>query len=81
ATYELELPRELMARGINPSFHASYLRIFNANEDSRFPGREQYQLEGFRTPSANWVIDEIVDHYGKGKELLFKVKWSTGHET
>lgn len=81
SSYKLGLPRDLMARGINPVFHASLLRVFRENEDKRFPGRQLHELTGFRTSAKSWTVIEITDHYGRGKELLFEVKWNTGHVT
>ncbi|KZV79373.1 hypothetical protein EXIGLDRAFT_571184, partial [Exidia glandulosa HHB12029] len=81
SSFKLALPRDLLARGINPVFHASLLRIFNENEDTRFPGRQQFDLKGFRAGAKTWSVVEISDHYGKGKDLLFRVKWNTGHIT
>lgn len=81
SSYKLSLPHDLMARGINPVFHASLLRVFRENEDRRFPGRQLHELTGFRSSAKTWAVVEITDHYGRGKELLFEVKWNTGHIT
>ncbi|EJD37456.1 hypothetical protein AURDEDRAFT_30546, partial [Auricularia subglabra TFB-10046 SS5] len=80
-TYQLDLPQDLRARGVNPSFHASLLRPFHPNDDTRFPGRLMTELLGFNEPADEWVVSKITDHYGKGRELLFEVKWNTGHVT
>lgn len=81
SSFKLKLPRDLLARGINPVFHASLLRVFRENDDSRFPGRQLHQLLGFRSSSKTWAVTEILDHYGTGKDLLFEVRWNTGHVT
>ncbi|EJD49257.1 hypothetical protein AURDEDRAFT_30241, partial [Auricularia subglabra TFB-10046 SS5] len=80
-TYQLDLPLDLRARGLHPTFHASLLRPFHPNEDARFPGRVSIELHGFRGNAAEWVVNEITDHYGRGRELLFEVHWNTGHVT
>ncbi|KZV94416.1 hypothetical protein EXIGLDRAFT_560176, partial [Exidia glandulosa HHB12029] len=81
STFELDLPTDLRARGINPTFHATLLRPFVPNDDARFPGRQLTQLPGFKQQSEDWNVIEITSHYGKGRELLFEVRWSTGHVT
>lgn len=40
STYTLELPPELKARRIHPTFHASRLREYLKNDDRAFPKRE-----------------------------------------
>ncbi|EJD33244.1 hypothetical protein AURDEDRAFT_38014, partial [Auricularia subglabra TFB-10046 SS5] len=80
-TYQLTLPPDLKARGINPTFHASILRPFHPNDDSRFPGRTSIELPGFLGSAEEWVVKGITDHYGRGRELLFEVQWNTGHVT
>ncbi|KZV90672.1 hypothetical protein EXIGLDRAFT_616590, partial [Exidia glandulosa HHB12029] len=81
APYCLDLTPDLVARRINPVFHASLLRICWENEDSCFPGRQLHKITGFRSHAKTWAVREITEHYGKGCELLFEVKWSTGHIT
>ncbi|EJD44820.1 hypothetical protein AURDEDRAFT_33326, partial [Auricularia subglabra TFB-10046 SS5] len=80
-TYRLTLPADLIARGINPVFHASLLRPFYANDDTWFPGRSSLELPGFKGSAEEWAVTEITDHYGRGRELLFEVHWNTGHVT
>ncbi|EJD41110.1 hypothetical protein AURDEDRAFT_32799, partial [Auricularia subglabra TFB-10046 SS5] len=79
ATYQLDLPADLLGRGINNAFHASLLRAFEPNDDKRFPGRLATQLPGFKQSAEEWTVTNITDHAGKGRSLLFEVKWSTGH--
>ncbi|KAJ3487529.1 hypothetical protein NLI96_g3480 [Meripilus lineatus] len=81
ATYKLELPKELKARGINDAFHASLLRPHIPNDDRRFPGRQPHQLPGFGEQPKEWIVDRIVSHSGKGTEAEFEVQWSTGDVT
>ncbi|EJD38758.1 DNA/RNA polymerase [Auricularia subglabra TFB-10046 SS5] len=79
ATYKLDLPDDLLGRGINNAFHASLLRAFEPNDDRRFPGRMITQLPGFKQGAEEWTVVNITAHSGKGRELLFEVRWSTGH--
>ncbi|KAJ3486050.1 hypothetical protein NLI96_g4519 [Meripilus lineatus] len=81
ATYKLELPKELKARGINDAFHASLLRQHIPNDDRRFPGRMPHQIPGFGEQPQEWIVDRIVSHSGKGSEAEFEVQWSTGDVT
>jgi transposase InsO family protein len=81
ASYELDLPAELRSRGVHPVFHTSLLRPHVPNDDRRFPGRELRQLSAFERAPKEYLIDKIVDHYGKGKEALFKVVWRSGDST
>ncbi|KAJ3474471.1 hypothetical protein NLI96_g12441 [Meripilus lineatus] len=81
ATYKLELPKELKARGISDAFHASLLRQHIPNDDRRFPGRQPHQIPGFGEQSKEWTVDRILSHSGKGPEAEFEVQWSTGDVT
>ncbi|KAJ3474054.1 hypothetical protein NLI96_g12674 [Meripilus lineatus] len=81
ATYKLELPQELKARGINDAFHASLLRQHIPNDDRRFPGRLPHQIPGFGEHPKEWIVDRIISHSGKGSEAEFEVQWSTGDVT
>ncbi|EJD33679.1 hypothetical protein AURDEDRAFT_37888, partial [Auricularia subglabra TFB-10046 SS5] len=80
-TFRLDLPRDLLARGVHNSFHASLIRPHVPNEDKRFPGRQLGQLPGFKDAPDEWFVTEITNHYGKGRDLLFEVKWNTGEVT
>ncbi|KIL59509.1 hypothetical protein M378DRAFT_52971, partial [Amanita muscaria Koide BX008] len=81
SSYELELPRELKARGLHPVFHASLLRKHYPNDDRRFPGRQLHQLPGLGQEPKEWHIDRILSHSGRGRDALFEVQWSTGDVT
>ncbi|KAL0562831.1 hypothetical protein V5O48_019247, partial [Marasmius crinis-equi] len=78
ATYKLELSNELKQKGINPSFHASLLRIHIPNDDRRFPGRQFHQIPGFGGDDLKWAVDRILSHSGKGRDAMFEVKWAAG---
>ena len=81
SSYQLELPRELKARGIYDVFHASLLRRHFPNDDRRFPGRQLHQLPGLGHTLEEWSIDRILSHAGRGTDALFEIQWSTGDVT
>ncbi|KAI0323421.1 hypothetical protein GY45DRAFT_1214341, partial [Cubamyces sp. BRFM 1775] len=81
ATYRLELPKELRARGIHDAFHASLLRPHIPNDDRRFPGRQFHQLPGFGEHPREWAVDRILTHSGRGQAAQFEVQWTTGDVT
>ncbi|EJD36812.1 hypothetical protein AURDEDRAFT_38100, partial [Auricularia subglabra TFB-10046 SS5] len=80
-TFSLDLPAELLARGVHNAFHASLLRPHVINDDARFPGRQLGQLPGFKDTSDDWTVTDITRHAGRGRELLFEVTWNTGQVT
>ncbi len=81
ATYRLDLPKELLARGLNNAFHASLLRPHFPNDDRRFPGRQYHQLPGFGEQPQEWAVERIISHVGRGRDAEFEVQWSTGDVT
>lgn len=82
STYTLELPEDLSKRRIHPTFHVSRIRRHEPNDDVIFPHRETGVQYGFGTPTnAEWLVEEICDHKGKGKTLRFHVKWNLGEDT
>jgi RNase H-like domain found in reverse transcriptase/Reverse transcriptase (RNA-dependent DNA polymerase)/Integrase zinc binding domain len=82
STYKLKLPSELEARRIHPVFHASLLRPYYANNDKLFPRREVTAYYDFgQADDAEYIVDEIIDHKWKGKQLHLLVHWSLGDST
>lgn len=81
STYLVDLPADLKQRGIHPLFHASLLRPHIPNDDRRFPGRQLTQFVGFEEAPDEWAVDKIVEHRGKGRSAMFKLRWKTGDET
>lgn len=81
ATYQLDLPNELQARGVHNAFHASLLRIYVTNCDTRFPGRQFAQLAAFGIGNEGWGIDKIRTHSGSGNDALFELIWTNGETT
>ena len=75
--YTLDLPPELKARRIHPSFHVSRLRTFNINDDNLFPRREARAYYDFSKAEDNeWLVDEIIAHQWKGTKVSFLVQWN-----
>ncbi|EJF55668.1 hypothetical protein DICSQDRAFT_16490, partial [Dichomitus squalens LYAD-421 SS1] len=81
ATYKLDLPAELRARGLANAFHASLLRPHYPNDDRRFPGRQYHQIPGLGESPREWAVDRIISHIGRGADAEFQVQWSTGDVT
>ncbi|KIJ07858.1 hypothetical protein PAXINDRAFT_22648, partial [Paxillus involutus ATCC 200175] len=75
-TYQLELLKDLVARGVHNVFHASLLRPCWPNDDSRFPGHQLRQIPGFGEEASEWVVDRLLSHSGKGEDAMFEVQWS-----
>ncbi|CAG8672995.1 2126_t:CDS:2, partial [Acaulospora colombiana] len=80
-TYKLDLPNYLKERGVHNAFHASLLRIYEPNCDTRFPGRQFEQLAAFGGDEGTWEVERIKSHYRHGKESLFELEWKNGDVT
>jgi hypothetical protein len=82
STYRLELPTALQQRRINPVFHVSLLRPYNASNDSLFPNRVHPEPYDFGTSEdQEWFVNELLGHRWIGKGLEFEVRWSLGDTT
>jgi len=81
ATYQLDLSDKLIKRSVNKAFHASLLRPHVPNDDRRFPGRLPIQIPGFGEKPEEWIVDQIVTHYGKGLGSVFRIQWKVGDRT
>ena len=80
--YTLNLPPELKARRIHPSFHARLLRPFQKNDDVIFPNREVRAYYDFGDAEDNeWLVDEILAHQWEGNKVSFLVQWNLGDTT
>jgi hypothetical protein len=80
--YTLDLPPELKARRIHPSFHISRLRVYSKNDDKIFPKREVRAYYDFGdAEDEEWLVDEIIAHQWKGNKLSFLVQWNLGDTT
>ncbi|KAG8926639.1 hypothetical protein FRC01_008570 [Tulasnella sp. 417] len=81
ASFELELPIELQRRGIHPVFHASLLRPHIPNDNRKFLGRDLKQVSAFECAPKEYMVNKIVSHFGKGKDAVFRVTWTSGDTT
>jgi hypothetical protein len=82
SNYSLELSPEMVARRINPTFHASVLRPFEPNDNERFPHRDASYFYDFGIPEdTEWWVDEIMAHRWTGRRIEFNVRWSLGDST
>jgi len=80
--YTLDLPPELKARRIHPSFHVTRLRPYNKNDDQLFPKREVRAYYDFGDAEDNeWLVDDILAHQWKGNKVSFLVQWNLGDTT
>ena len=78
----MELPTALQDRRINPVFHVSLLRPYNASNDALFPNRVHPEPYDFRVPEDHeWFVDELLGHRWNGGDLEFEVRWSLGDMT
>lgn len=82
STYTLQLPADLAARGIHPTFHVSLLRRHEASDDRLFPHRETQTFYDMGVPDdTEWLVDEIIGHRWVDRKIEFLVKWSLGDPT
>ncbi|QRW17517.1 Ty3/Gypsy polyprotein/retrotransposon [Rhizoctonia solani] len=81
ASYEVELGKDLQARGIHPVFHALLLRPHKPVDDRRFPGRNLNQVTSIGESPQEWAVDRITSHKGKGRNAIFELVWKTGDRT
>ncbi|KZV79393.1 hypothetical protein EXIGLDRAFT_574107, partial [Exidia glandulosa HHB12029] len=81
ATYRLRISKELLKRGVHPVFHASLLREYVENDDTRFPGRQWHQILGLGENATSVRVQRVLSHTGTGNDALFEVQWSTGDTT
>jgi hypothetical protein len=72
--YTLDLPPELKARRIHPSFHVTRLRPHNKNDDVLFPKHEVRAYYDFGdAEDEEWLVDDILAHQWKGNTVSFLV--------
>ena len=79
----LELPPELMAQWVHPTFHMSLLRAHIPNDDTRFPHHDMKAYYDFgAADKPEWFVNEILAHRlvdSTGLEL--QVHWTLGDMT
>ena len=76
----MELPAELMSRGIHPVFHASKLRPCIPNDDVRFPNRSLAKILGFG-PTDVTIAERVERHVGQGTDASFEIIWANGQKS
>ena len=83
STVKLELPPELTARRVHPTFHVSLVRALIPNNDERFPRHDTATCYNFgTTDEPKWFIDEILAHrWVDQAHLEFQVRWTLGDVT
>jgi hypothetical protein len=74
STYKLDLPN---SPNICPTFDASELLPFHANDDSLYPSHRLQRPPPVMNDSIEeWVIDRIVAAHIRGRGWQYKVKWA-----
>jgi hypothetical protein len=80
--YTLDLPPELKARRIHPTFHVTQLHHYICNDDRAFPRRKVRAYYDFGDAEDNeWLVDEIIAHQWNGNKISFLVQWNLGDTT
>lgn len=60
----------------------SLLRPHEPSDSAIFPGRDAQKFYDFGAPDdQEWLVDEIVGHRWKGRNIEFLVHWSLGDHT
>ncbi|EJD34482.1 hypothetical protein AURDEDRAFT_29860, partial [Auricularia subglabra TFB-10046 SS5] len=78
AAFRLNLPPDMVRRGIHDVFHAELLRPFVPNDDERFPGRSWEQIARIPLEKPQSAVTEIVGHRTLGDSTVFYAKWDKG---
>jgi Chromo (CHRromatin Organisation MOdifier) domain len=74
STYTLDLPESM---NIFPTFHATQLKLYHANDDSMFPTRAHIRPPPlkFADGSEEYFIDSILDERKIGRGRRYLVRW------
>ena len=83
STVTLELPSELTAQWVHPTFHASLLSTHIPNDDARFPCCDTKAYYNFGTADEpEWFVNEILAHcWVDSTGLELQVHWTLGDMT
>ena len=82
SNYTLELPEELRARNIHPTFHVSVLKPHIPNDDDQFPSCDVRTFYDFgQDADIEWEVDKILAHQWDRQALKLLVKWNLGDAT
>ena len=80
--YTLDLPDQLKARRVHPTFHVGLLQAHEPNDDTMFPRRDaQVFYDVGNDDKAELVVDELLTHRWKGTQVEFLVRWNLGDMT
>ena len=80
--YTLDLPPELKAWRIVPSFDVSLLRQYHKSDDAIFPKCEVHAFYDFSDAEDNeWLVDDIIAHKWEGNNISFLIQWNLGDTT
>ena len=80
--YTLDLPPELKAQRIVPSFHVSLSRQYHKGDDAVFPKHEVCAFYDFSNAEDNKrLVDDIITHKWEGNNISFLVRWNLGDTT
>ena len=76
----LELPPELTARWVHPTFPMNLIRAHMPNDDVKFPCHDMKSFYDFRaTDKPKWFVNEILAHHWVDQvDLEFQVCWTLG---
>ncbi|PBK68320.1 hypothetical protein ARMSODRAFT_867652, partial [Armillaria solidipes] len=80
-SFRVKLPDSFLQREVHPVFHSSLLRVHVPNDDRRFPGRLDTQIQETPLAEPQWKVDSILSHHGAGEHTIFQVKRTTGDVT
>jgi len=83
STVTLELPPELTAWRVHPTFCVSQIRAHIPNDNKRFPCRDAKSYYYFgAVDKPEWFVDDILAHHWVGRaHLEFQVRWTLGNVT
>ena len=79
----LDLPPELTARRVHPTFHMSLIWAHVPNDDGRFPRRDTKSYYDFGSANEpEWFVDEILGHrWVNQNDLELQICWTLGDVT
>ena len=83
STSTLDLPPELTARRVHPTFHMSLIRADVPNDNGRFPSHDTKSYYDFgAADKPEWFVNKILGHHWVSQsELEFQVHWTLGNVT
>ena len=80
--YTLDLPDQLKAQRVHPTFHMGLLWAHEPNDDTMFPRRDAQTFYDISNDNdMEWVVDELLAHRWKGAQVEFLVRWNLGDTT